>query len=158
MKIAMGADHAGFLLKEELRRRLEQKGHEVVDHGTHSPESTDYPDYAEAVARDVAEGRAERGILVCASGVGMSIAANKVPGIRAALGTIPEEVELVRAHNDANVLTLGAKFTNVPTAEALADIFLTKEFDGGGRHSRRLEKIAALECKGAGQPKSEGTR
>jgi ribose 5-phosphate isomerase B len=155
MKIAVGADHAGFLLKEELRRRLEQKGYQIVDHGTHSQESTDYPDYAEAVARDVAGGGAERGILVCASGVGMSIAANKVPGIRAALGTSPEEVELVRAHNDANVLTLGAKFTDAPTAEALTDIFLTKEFDGGERHSRRVAKIARLESKGAGQPKPE---
>ena len=157
MKIAIGADHAGFLLKEELRRTLEQKGYQVIDRGTDSQESCDFPDYAEKVARDVAEGRAERGVLVCWTGVGMSIAANKVPGIRAALGTIPEEVELVRAHNDANVLTLGAKFTDAPTAEALVDIFLSKEFEGGGRHSRRLAKIAALECKGAGPPKSEGT-
>jgi len=157
MKIAIGADHAGFLLKEELRRTLEQKGYQVIDRGTDSQESCDFPDYAEKVARDVAEGRAERGVLVCWTGVGMSIAANKVPGIRAALGTIPEEVELVRAHNDANVLTLGSKFTDAPTAEALVDIFLTKEFEGGGRHSRRLAKIAALESKGAALPKSEGT-
>jgi ribose 5-phosphate isomerase B len=157
MKIAVGADHAGFLLKEELRRTLEQKGYQVIDRGTDSQESCDFPDYAEKVARDVAEGRAERGVLVCWTGVGMSIAANKVAGIRAALGTSPEEVELVRAHNDANVLTLGAKFTDAPTAEALVDIFLSKEFEGGGRHSRRVAKIAALECKGAGPPKPEGT-
>ena len=156
MKIAIGADHAGFVLKEELRQTLEQKGYQVIDRGTHSQESCDFPDYAEQVARDVAEGRADRGVLVCWTGVGMSIAANKVPGIRAALGTIPEEVELVRAHNDANVLTLGSKFTDAPTAEALVDIFLTKEFDGGGRHSRRLAKIAALESKEASPPKSEG--
>lgn len=155
MKIAVGADHAGFLLKEELRRELEQKGHEVIDRGTHSQQSADFPDYAELVARDVAEGRADRGILVCWTGVGMSIAANKVRGIRAALGTNPEEVDLVRAHNDANVLTLGAKFTDAATAQALVDIFLTREFEGG-RHSRRVAKIAALECQGAGQPKSEG--
>jgi ribose 5-phosphate isomerase B len=157
MKIAVGADHAGFLLKEELRRTLEQEGYQVIDRGTDSQESCDFPDYAEKVARDVAEGRADRGVLVCWTGVGMSIAANKVAGIRAALGTCPEEVELVRAHNDANVLTLGAKFTDAPTAKALVDIFLSKEFDGGGRHSRRVAKIAALESKGAGPPKPEGT-
>jgi ribose 5-phosphate isomerase B len=144
MKIAIGADHAGFLLKEQLRQSLEKQGHQVFDRGTNSQESCDYPDYAAMVARDVAEARADRGILVCATGVGMSIAANKIPGIRAALGASPQEVELTRRHNDANVLTLGAKFTDAAGAQALADVFLNTEFDGG-RHCRRLQKIAALE-------------
>ncbi len=144
MKFALGADHAGFLLKEQLRERLVREGHEVVDHGTNSSDSCDYPDYAALVARDVSAGRAERGLLVCATGVGMSMAANKVRGVRAALGVSPEQVRLTRAHNDANVLTLGARFTDAPAAGALLDAFLETPFDGG-RHARRIGKIAALE-------------
>src|ERR1700681_867585 len=111
MKIAIGADHAGFALKNELASELRAAGNEVHDCGTGSEASTDYPDYAAAVGSAVAGGAVERGILVCGSGVGMSIAANKIHGIRAALGVAPEEVRLTRAHNDANVLTLGARFT-----------------------------------------------
>ncbi len=144
MKVAIGADHAGFLLKERLRLRLEHAGHQVLDEGTHSAESCDYPDFAAPVAHDVVAGRADRGILVCGTGVGMSIAANKVAGIRAALGTVPEEVRLARAHNDANILTLGARFIEEPAADALVDVFLETAFDGG-RHARRVAKIAALE-------------
>ena len=150
MRIALGADHAGFVLKQHLRRSLEQHGHEVVDVGTNSPDSCDYPDFAAAVAHEVAAGRAERGVLVCSTGVGMSIAANKVPGIRAALGTNVEEVYLVRSHNDANILTLGARYLDESEADALVDTFLTTEFDGG-RHARRLAKIAALERIETGQ-------
>jgi ribose 5-phosphate isomerase B len=146
MKVAIGADHAGFLLKERLRLRLEQAAHQVLDEGTHSAESCDYPDFAARVAGDVVAGRADRGILVCGSGVGMSIAANKVAGIRAALGTVPEEVRLSRAHNDVNILTLGARFIEEPAAEALVDVFLDTAFDGG-RHARRVAKSAALEGK-----------
>jgi ribose 5-phosphate isomerase B len=144
MRIALAADHAGFELKQALRDRLRAAGHQINDLGAHSSESTDYPDYAAAVGRQVNEGAAERGILVCSTGVGMSIAANKIPGIRAALGVHPEEVRLTRAHNDANVLALGATFTDAVTAGQLVDIFLATEFEGG-RHSRRLAKIAALE-------------
>jgi ribose 5-phosphate isomerase B len=144
MKIAIGADHAGFSLKEGLLEVLKRDGHEVLDRGTYSTESCDYPDFAAAVARDVASGSADRGILVCTTGVGMAMAANKVHGIRAALGTCPEEVELVRADNDANVLTLGAKFTKAQDAEVLVDKFLTTEF-AGGRHARRVAKISAIE-------------
>jgi ribose 5-phosphate isomerase B len=144
MKIAIGADHAGFPLKEEIRRSLERKGHTITDAGTTSTESCDYPDFAFAVAREVAGGRAERGILICSTGVGMSIAANKVPGIRAALGTSVDEVELVRSHNDANILTLGAKYLDAATSEPLVQAFLATGFDGG-RHSRRLAKIAEWE-------------
>ena len=144
MKIAIGADHAGFALKEELRAALEAKGLEIVDFGTHSIDSTDYPDYASAVAHAVANGEAERGILVCSTGVGMSIAANKVEGIRAALAFNMDEVELTRRHNDANVLTLGARYNNLHQAGELVDVFLNTPFEGG-RHQRRVDKIASLE-------------
>lgn len=144
MKIAIGADHAGFLLKEQLKEKLIRDGHDVADYGTHSSDSVDYPDFAAKVANDVAAGSSQRGVLVCSSGVGMSIAANKVHGIRAALGTHEEEVRLTRQHNDANVLTLGAKFTPPDEAARLVDVFLTQEFEGG-RHAQRVEKISKLE-------------
>lgn len=146
MKISIGADHAGFILKEHIRDVLTKAGHEISDVGTHSTESTDYPDYAAAVGRAVAIGTAERGILVCASGVGMSIAANKINGIRAALGTNPEEVAFTRHHNNANILTLGARFTEAGLADELVRIFLETGFDGG-RHERRVNKISLLERK-----------
>ncbi len=144
MKIAIGADHAGFRLKEHLRTRLAEEGHQVVDKGTTTEESTDYPDYAKEVAESVSRGEADRGILVCSTGVGMSIAANKVHGVRAALGFNEEEVRLTRQHNNANVLTLGQKFTPDDIADQLVQTFLTTDFDGG-RHERRVGKIAAIE-------------
>jgi ribose 5-phosphate isomerase B len=144
MRIAIAADHGGFALKEALRHELQRKGHEVRDYGTSSLESVDYPDYAALVAKDVVSGGAERGILVCTTGVGMSIAANKIDGIRAALAVSPDEVRLTRAHNDANVLTLGAKYVDQAHAGELVDVFLSTEFDGG-RHATRVAKIAALE-------------
>ncbi|HEY3440623.1 MAG TPA: ribose 5-phosphate isomerase B [Paludibaculum sp.] len=144
MKIAIGADHAGFALKEELITSLQAKGLEVVDFGTHSSESTDYPDYASAVAHAVAKGEADRGLLVCSTGVGMSMAANKVEGVRAALAFNTDEVELTRRHNDANVLTMGARYNNLQQAEELVDVFLKTPFEGG-RHQRRVDKIASLE-------------
>ena len=136
MKIALAADHAGFSLKESLRDALEAKGYEVADLGTRSTESTDYPDYAGAVGREVVSGRADRGILVCSTGVGMSIAANKIAGIRAALAFNEDEVRLTREHNDANVLALGARYLNPADAGKLIDVFLKTEFDGGERHRR----------------------
>jgi ribose 5-phosphate isomerase B len=144
MKIAIAADHAGFSLKERLRDALTGQGHDVVDFGTSSEVSTDYPDYAAAVARSVADTRSDRGILVCSSGVGMAIAANKFAGIRAALAVNSEAVRLTRAHNDANILTIGAKFTNETDAAEMIGIFLNTAFDGG-RHARRLDKIAEIE-------------
>ena len=144
MKIAIGADHAGFELKNQLGDVLRQGGHEVCDFGTNSAESTDYPDYALRVGKAVASGAAERGVLVCGSGAGMSIAANKVRGVRAALGVSLEEVRLTRAHNNLNVLTLGARFTDPLKARELVQAFLETPFDGG-RHERRVAKISQLD-------------
>jgi ribose 5-phosphate isomerase B len=144
MKIAVGADHAGYALKERLLKKLKADGHEVVDFGTHSTESTDYPDYAAAVGRAVIGEQADTGLLVCSSGVGMSIAANKIRGIRAALGVNVDEVSYTRRHNDANVLAIGANYTDEATASALLDTFLSTPFEGG-RHARRIEKIKKLE-------------
>ena len=144
MKIAIAADHAGYTLKERIREVLTSKGHEVQDFGTTNEESTDYPDFALPVARAVSDGAAERGVLICHTGVGMSMAANKVAGVRAALGVNEEEVRLTRAHNNANILTLGASYTSPALAGKLVDIFLSTEFEGG-RHARRVAKIAAIE-------------
>jgi len=144
MKIAIGADHAGFELKNQLGAALRNSGHEVCDFGTNSAEYTDYPDYARQVAKAVAAGTAERGLLVCGSGVGMSIAANKVRGVRAALGVNIEEVRLSRAHNDANVLTMGARFIEPALANDLVKAFLETPFEGG-RHERRVSKLSQME-------------
>jgi len=144
MKIAIAADHAGFALKEKLRQRLTEEGHEVVDFGTGTAESCDYPDFAQPVAREVALGHSDRGILVCSTGIGMAMAANKVAGVRAAPAQSDDEVRLTREHNDANVLTLGARYLDEERAAGLVRIFLDTEF-AGGRHARRVAKIAQLE-------------
>ena len=144
MKIAIAADHAGFALKEKLRSRLAQEGHEVVDFGANSAESCDYPDFAQPAARDVAQGRSDRGILVCSTGIGMAMAANKMAGVRAAPAQSEDEVRLTREHNDANVLTLGARYFDEDQASKLTRIFLDTDF-AGGRHARRVAKIAELE-------------
>jgi len=144
MRIAIGSDHAGFALKEQLRDRLRKDGLDVADFGAASPASTDYPDSAAAVTNEVAAGRADRGILVCYTGVGMSIAANKVRGIRAALCMNADQAQLTRAHNNANVLALGAKYTPFELAGEIVDAFLKTEFEGG-RHARRVGKITSIE-------------
>ncbi|MGA3099476.1 MAG: ribose 5-phosphate isomerase B [Bryobacteraceae bacterium] len=144
MRIAIGADHAGFVLKEKLRRALAAEGHQVTDLGTDSEAPCDYPDFARAVAREVSSGACERGVLVCSTGIGMAIAANKVEGVRAAPAECVDEVRLTREHNDANVLTLGARYVDEIRALDLAHVFLSARF-AGGRHARRLEKIAAME-------------
>lgn len=144
MRIAMGSDHAGFELKESVKKRLEADGHEVVDVGTTSEESTDYPPYAAKAARLVASGEAERGVLVCGSGVGVSIVANKVRGVRAVNAHDPEEAEMSRRHNDANVLTLAGRRLDPAEAEPIVETFLATEFEGG-RHQRRVEGIGAVE-------------
>jgi len=144
MRIAIGADHAGFSLKEKLRRQLDGEGHEVLDYGAASDASVDYPDFAQSVGREVAAGRSDRGILVCSTGIGMAIAANKIDGVRAAPAQSEDEVKLTRMHNDANVLTLGARYIDETRAMDLIHLFLDTGFDGG-RHARRVAKIAQLE-------------
>ncbi len=140
-KVALGSDHAGFQLKEALKGLLAVRGLTVLDVGTASADSTDYPDYAQAVASKVAAGEASRGVLVCSTGIGMSMAANKTPGIRAALVFNEESATLSRSHNDANVLCLGAKFTDAAIAERILDKFLATPFEGG-RHERRVAKFS----------------
>jgi ribose 5-phosphate isomerase B len=144
MKVALGADHAGFELKDALKRVLDQLGVSYDDFGTNSAASVDYPDFAEAVARGVADGRFDRGILVCGSGIGMSIAANKVPGVRAAVVTDTESARLMREHNDANVVAIGARLTPEDRAAEIVRTFLTTDFQGG-RHGDRVEKIHQIE-------------
>jgi ribose 5-phosphate isomerase B len=144
MRIAIAADHAGFALKQKLLPHLAAAGHEIVDFGTHSEESCDYPDFAEPVAHEVAAGRADRGILVCMTGIAMSIAANKVCGVRAARAESEDAIRLTREHNDANILTLGALFVDEARALSLIRVFLATEFQGG-RHARRLAEVAEIE-------------
>lgn len=144
MRIAVGADHAGFLLKEHLKITLQRLGHGVEDFGTHSEESVDYPPICFAVARAVVDGRAERGIVVGGSGQGEQIAANKVRGIRAALCNDLYTARLARAHNDANVLSMGGRILASGLADEIVSVWLQTPFDGG-RHQRRLQQIAELE-------------
>ena len=142
--IAVGADHAGFALKQAVRARLIERGHQVIDFGTHSTDSVDYPDFAALVACAVREGVAERGVLVCGSGIGMAIAANKVAGIRAAVAADAETARLSRQHNDANVLALGARTITPAQAADILDAWLDTPFEGG-RHARRVGKLAELD-------------
>ncbi len=144
MKIAVGADHAGFRLKTHLARLLELQGHQVADLGTFSEDSVDYPDIAAAVAGAVAGGKAERGLLVCGTGIGVAIAANKVDGIRAATCNDLFTARKSREHNDANVLTLGARVVGEGLAEDIVRGFMETDFEAG-RHQRRIDKIRALE-------------
>ncbi len=148
-RVAIGSDHGGFALKEVLKRAIaEDLGWIVQDCGTHSTEAVDYPDYAAAVARQVASGRCARGIVVDAAGIGSSMAANKIPGVRCALCHDDATTVNAREHNDANVLALGAKVVHRGLATRLVRLFLTTPF-GGGRHERRVQKIMALERGGA---------
>jgi len=140
MRIVLGADHAGLELKERLRAALAAAGHAVADLGTHSADATDYPDWAHRVADEVAAGRAERGVLVCGTGVGMAMAANRHRGVRAAACNDLFSVRLARAHNDANVLALGARIVAPALAEAILAVFLETAFEGG-RHERRVAKL-----------------
>ena len=144
MKIAMGSDHGGYALKERLKARLEELGHEVMDCGCPSTESCDYPVFGRAAAEAVSAGQCERGIVICTTGIGISITANKVRGIRCALCTDPLMAELTRRHNDANMLALGAGIIGGNLAERIAEVFLSTSFEGG-RHARRVGLIAQLE-------------
>lgn len=139
-RIPIGADHAGFQLKEIIKEALRRHGFEPDDVGTASEDSVDYPDYAKKVASQINDGSAKRGILVCGTGIGMACAANRYPGVRAAVAWTPEIAELSRRHNDANVLALPARFINPEDGVRILDKWLETEFDGG-RHVRRVEKI-----------------
>ena len=145
MRIAVGADHAGFDLKQIIAAYLRHRGHEVVDVGTNSDDPVDYPDFAEAVCKVLLEGRAERGVLICGSGVGTSVSANKIPGIRAGLCHNTYSARQGVEHDDMNVLVLGARVIGIELARELVDNFLAAKFNGEERHRRRLEKIKALE-------------
>lgn len=153
MRVALGADHAGLELKDALKRVLDARGLDWRDVGTSSAASVDYPDYAVQVAEAVGRGDADRGILVCGSGVGMAIAANKVRGVRAAPIVDVEGAVLAREHNDLNVLTLGARRTGLADAERIVAAFLDTPF-AGGRHEQRVRKIAALDARAHGAPSS----
>ena len=139
-RIPIASDHAGFEMKEHLRKVLERLGYEVEDIGTHSPASTDYPDFAHPLAGKVERGEAARGVLLCGTGLGMSYAANRHPGVRAAVSWTPEIAQLARQHNDANVLVLPARFVSEEDAAAILTTFLQTPFEGG-RHQKRVAKI-----------------
>jgi ribose 5-phosphate isomerase B len=145
MKISIGADHGGVSLRSALATALQQEGHTVIDHGTFSSESVDYPDFSSQVGADIIEQRAERGILICKTGIGMSIAANKISGVRAALVHFEDEASLCRQHNNANVIVFGSAHTSPEQAVQLTKIFLATEFEGG-RHQRRVDKMESPHC------------
>ena len=153
--VALGADHAGFQLKEALKGWLIEHGYQVVDHGTHSAESVDYPDYAAQVGEAVADHKVERGVLVCGTGIGMTIAANKVPGVRAALCSDIYTARMSREHNDANVLTLGGRLMGPEMALDILKMWLETDF-AGDRHRRRIGKIADLERRHAAPAQDAG--
>ena len=145
MKVAVGSDHAGFTLKQEVAESLRKEGYDVVDVGTNSTAAVDYPDYAEKVALAVKDGRAERAVLICGSGVGACVAANKVPGIRAAICHDVYSAHQGVEHDDMNVLCLGSEVVGAELAADLVRSFLQAQFDGGERYVKRLEKVARME-------------
>ena len=147
MRISIACDHGAFDLKERLKAHLLEQGHQVTDCGTNSGESCDYPDFAAAAARLVADGSCERGVVLCTTGIGMSIAANKVKGVRCALCHEPLSAEMTRRHNDANVLAMGAGVTGGNLAQRILDVFLSTQFEGA-RHQRRVDKVMELENRG----------
>lgn len=154
MRIIVGADHAGFDLKGHMAAYLRELGHQVIDIGTHSTAAVDYPDYAEAVGMTLQEGRADRGIMICGSGVGASVAANKIPGIRAGLCHDSYSAHQGVEHDDMNVLVLGARVIGAEMARELVRAFVGADFSGEERHCRRLEKVRALEIRYSGRPVS----
>ena len=146
MKISMASDHGGFNLKEDIKAWLTEQGHEVTDCGCYDTSSCDYPDFGEAAARAVAEGKCEKGIVICTTGIGISISANKVKGVRCALCSEPWSAEMTRRHNDSNMLAMGAGVVGPNLARQIVTAFLTNEFEGG-RHQRRVDKMMAIENK-----------
>jgi len=147
MRVAVASDHAGYQLRQDLVPNIARLGHDVIDLGSHSTAPVDYPDYAEAVARAILEGQAERGIVVCGSGVGASVAANKLPGIRAAICHDTYSAHQGVEHDDMNVLVLGARVVGVELAREIVQAFLMAAFSGGDRHRRRLQKVLAIEAR-----------
>ena len=145
MKISLASDHGGYVLKEAVKKHLTEKGIEVVDFGTDSLASCDYPDFGRPAAEAVAEGKAEKGILICTTGIGMSMLANKIKGIRAALCADTVSARLTREHNDANILVMGAGIVGEILAMSIVDTFLSTEFSNEEKHIRRIEKIAKAE-------------
>lgn len=156
-KIVVAADHGGLDLKNELAAELQALGYEVEDLGTHSSDSVDYPDYAEKLANLVSSGAFERGVLCCGTGIGMSIAANKVPGVRAAVVSESYSARMSRAHNDANVLCLGGRVIGVGQAREILHTWLETDFEGG-RHSRRVGKFREIETKHSAPDDGKGQR
>ena len=146
MKIAIGSDHGGFELKEEIKTHLQNKGFEIKDFGTNTKDSCDYPEYALEVSEAIAKGDYERGILICGTGIGISISANKVPGIRCALVGDCFSAKATRQHNDSNVLALGGRVLGPGLALEIVDIWVSTEFEGG-RHQARIDKISEIEKK-----------
>src|SRR4051812_48163189 len=144
MRIAIGSDHRGYLVKAKLLQLLQQWGHEVIDEGTHDAQAVDYPDIAATVSRQVSRHEVDRGILICGTGIGMAIAANKFPGVRAAPCHDEVTAEMSRRHNDVNVLCLSADMLGEKLIDRMVEIWLSTEFEGG-RHARRVEKMTALE-------------
>jgi len=144
MRIAVASDHRGFQIKEQILGLLKEMGHEVEDAGTCGPESVDYPDFAAIVARKISEGSADRGVLICGTGIGMAIAANKFKGVRAAPCTDEVTAEVSRRHNDLNCLCLSADLLSSRMVQRMIETWINTEFEGG-RHERRIEKITALE-------------
>lgn len=145
MKIAIGSDHGGYALKQQVMEHLKGKGYEIDDLGCYSLDSVDYPQYGEAVAHAVADGKADKGIVICTTGIGISIAANKVKGIRCALCTDATCARLTREHNDANVLALGGAIVGNMLALDIVDTFMTTEFCGMEKHARRISQVMAIE-------------
>lgn len=145
MKISIGCDHSALELKASVIAHLKEKGYEVVDRGTYTKDSCDYTDYGFRVAKDVQEGLADKGIVICFTGIGMSIIANKVKGVRCALIMDKDAAELTRLHNDTNCLALSAKYTGPVYANEIVDVWLETEFSGNERHARRIAKIAKYE-------------
>jgi RpiB/LacA/LacB family sugar-phosphate isomerase len=147
MRLALGSDHAGFELKNRLAAQMREAGHEVLDVGTHDSSPVDYPDFAEAVGTAVLQGQAERGILICGSGVGASVAANKMSGIRAGLCHDHYSAHQGVEHDDMNILVLGARIIGVEPAREIADVFVNANFTKVDRHLRRLEKVRKIESR-----------
>ncbi len=143
LKLAIGADHAGYALKEKLKEKLLSLGYDIDDVGTVSDESVDYPDYAKRVAKKISDSEIEKGILICGSGIGMAIAANRYPNVRAAVANDEESAKLSRQHNDANILSIGSRFVEDEQADKIVDSWLNTEFEGG-RHKRRVDKMENL--------------